>query len=150
MILSMPPNACSGSLKLNKAILDFRTLKRRNQQISIIPPKVKGEKSLRAPVEITQQCLEYLAGFAKKTAKNKVTMRQTEKIEFLVSSNGKASNFYLLRSVGKCNKTLAKSLEQATFIPATAGGEPVPTLVRFYHALRLEGVTYQQENVIMH
>jgi len=58
------------------------------------PPKVKGEKTLRDVVAITQPCLEYLSKHAKKTAEQKLEVSERGKIEFLVNNKGQASNFF--------------------------------------------------------
>lgn len=103
------------------------------------PPEIKGKKSFHDAVEVPRSCIKH----ARTTKKSVVG-----KIEFLVDEQGQASHFFILKSVGECDKALAKSFAKATFKPAMADGKPKPTLVHFTMIFRFVGSGSMQQQKI--
>ncbi|MDZ7683353.1 MAG: energy transducer TonB [Fodinibius sp.] len=112
------------------------------------PPQLGQANSYRDAVDITKPCLQYLVDNGSKVEQgDNKKVRATAKIEFLIDENGKAGQFYMLKSMGPCDRALANSFRKAAFEPAMYQGQPKATLVHFVMDFKLVGVQHQQKSV---
>ena len=120
------------------------------QQVANIdtPPQIKEVQSFRDAVDITKPCLQYLEDNGSKVEEgDEVKVRASSKIEFLIDTKGQAGEFYMLKSMGPCDKAMAKSFRNATFHPAMANNKPKATLVHFVMDYNLIGKRIKKQSV---
>ncbi|MDZ7683352.1 MAG: energy transducer TonB [Fodinibius sp.] len=89
------------------------------------PPHTQEHDTIAPVVEMSIPCRQYLQEHGE----------QIVKLEFLVSKNGKTSQFYPLKSAGVCDQDVARTIQESTIAPAQKNGKPKAVLVHFRIAL---------------
>lgn len=113
-----------------------------------IPPQIKEAQSFRDAVDITKPCLKYLQNNGSRVEEgDKIKIRATSKIEFLIDTTGQAGQFYMLKSMGPCDQAMAKGFRNTTFKAAKANNKPKATLVHFVMDYNLIGKRTKKQSV---